>query len=157
MRHFVTLVVWLLVCTACKAVEPQKIAVNDVMMSFCTNIEQYHSFYGPHDFVAKTEYDDCTPLKVPHSISVHNGRLTIDEGEDTEAIYKINSCNFSTGKVFKDKGTQEVYTLSCSDKEGDVSTIYIVKVKDGERETSMVYVLSYDEIGLPFAITTMTE
>lgn len=154
MRHFVTMVVWLLVCTACKAVEPHKIAVNDVMMSFYTNIEQYHRFYGPGDFVAKTANDDCAQMKILHSVSVYLGKLTIDAGEDTEATYKVNSCTYAAGSVFKDKGTQEVYILSCSDDDGGLATISISKVKDGNRNQTIVCIIFYDKYGVPANVTT---
>lgn len=157
MRHFVTLVVWLLVCATCKAVEPQKIAVNDVMMSFYTNIEQNHRLYGAGDFVAKTDNDDCTPMKVLHSVSVHFGKLTIDADEDTEAIYKVNSCTYIAGSVFKDRGTQEIYTLSCSDADGGLATICISKVKDGDKRQTIVSIVSYDEYGVPFNVTTLHD
>lgn len=148
MRHFVTLVVWLLVCAACKAIEPRKIAVNDVKMSFYTDIEQNHRLYGAGDFVAKAD-DDCNPMKVLHSVSVHLGKLIIDADEDTEAIYKINSCKYVAGSVFKDRGTQDIYTLSCSDDDGELATICISKVKDGNRSQTIVSIISYDEYGVP--------
>lgn len=157
MRHFVTLVVWLLVCAACKAIEPQKIAVNNVTMSFYTDIEQNHRLYGAGDFVAKTEVGDCAPMKVFHSISVRLGKLTIDADEDTEAIYKINSCKYVAGSVFKDRGTQDIYTLSCSDDDGGLATICISKVKDGNRSQTIVSIISYDKYGVPANITTLHD
>lgn len=157
MRHFVALVVWLMVCTTCKAVEPQKIAVNGVTMSFCTKIEQTHRLYGAGDFVARTTNDDCAQMKILHSVSVHLGKLTIDAGEDTEAIYKVNFCTYIAGSVFKDRGTQEIYTLSCSDGDGGLATICISKVKDGDRSQTIASIVSFDEYGVPFNVTTLHD
>lgn len=78
MRHFISLVVVFVVCVACKAIEPHKTNVSELLMTFSTKTEQIHSFYGAGDFVANKESVGCSQMRVVHSISVRGDKLTID-------------------------------------------------------------------------------
>lgn len=102
MRRFVSLIVELLVCSACMALEPQKIAVGTLSMYFETQTEQIHSLFGAGDFVVNKDATDCDPMQVEHFISVKEGKLTIDAGTKDELSFKITSCSYEEGKVFAD-------------------------------------------------------
>ena len=66
------------------ALEPQEISVGTFSMRFETQSEQIHWLFGAGDFVVNKDAEDCDPMQVEHSISVKEGKLTIDAG--TEAI-----------------------------------------------------------------------
>lgn len=155
MRHFVTFVVVLLVCMACKAVGPQKIAISDLLMKFSTKTEQIHAFYGAGDFVTNKAPSDCDIMRVAHTISIRGNKLTIDVGTEDEITFNISSCTYSKGKVFADRGTMEVYRLSCNELDEDTpsswaSVITIQKVKDGARFKTIISIPRYDSDGVMF-------
>ena len=155
MRHFVTLVVVFMVCTACKAVEPQKIAVSELMMKFSTKIEQIHAFFGAGDFVINKEPSDCEVMRMAHSVSVQGDKLTIDRGTEDEITFNIYSCSYSKGKVFADRGTMEVYRLSCNELDDGTpsswtSIITIQEIKDGTRTKTIIAIPRYDSFGVMY-------
>lgn len=155
MRHFISLVVVFMVCMACKAVEPQKIAVSELLMKFSTKTEQIHTIYGAGDFVINKEPDGCSPMRVVHSVSIRGDKLTIDSGTEDEINFKINSCTYGKGKVFADRGTMETYRLSCNElDEGTPSSwtsiITIQEVKDGARSKTIISIPRYDSEGVMF-------
>lgn len=155
MRHFVTFVVVFMVCMACKAVEPQKIAVSELSMRFATKTEQIHSFYGAGDFVINKEPSDCEVMRVVHTISVRGNKLTIDGGTEDEIAFNISSCSYSKGKVFADRGTMEVFRFSCNELEENspsswTSIITIQKIKDGARTKTIISIPRYDSDGVMF-------
>lgn len=153
MRHFISLVVVFMVCMVCKAVEPQKIAVSELLMKFSTKIEQIHNFYSPGDFVINKNPCDCEPMKAAHSISVRGDRLSVDGGTEDELSFKVISCTYEKGKVFADRGEVETYILSCSELDDDIpsksiSNISIQKVKDGARSKTIISIPRYDSDGV---------
>ena len=87
MRRFVSFVVELLVCSACMALEPQEISVGTFSMRFETQTEQIHWLFGAGDFVVNKDAADCDPMQVEHSISVKEGKLTIDAGTELSLIH----------------------------------------------------------------------
>lgn len=160
MRRFVSLIVELLICSACMALEPQEIAVGTLSMRFETQTEQIHSLFGAGDFVVNKDAADCDPMQVEHSISVKEGKLTIDAGTEDELSFKITSCSYEDGKVFADRGSVEVYRLVCQELDDStpskwVSVITILKVKDGARTITIITIPGYDEYGVISSITTL--
>ena len=153
MRRFVSFVVELLVCSACMALEPQEIAVGTFSMRFETQTEQIHSLFGAGDFVVNKDAADCDPMQVEHSISVKEGKLTVDAGTEDELSFKITSCSYETGNVFADRGSVDVYRLVCQELDDSipskwVSVVTIQKVKDGARTKNIVTFPQYDEYGV---------
>jgi hypothetical protein len=160
MRRFVSFVVELLVCSACMALEPQEISVGTFSMRFETQTEQIHSLYGAGDFVVNKDAEDCDPMQIEHSISVKEGKLTIDAGTEGELSFKITSCSYEEGKVFVDRGAVEVYRLVCQELDENIpskwtSLITIQKVKDGARAKTIITIPQYDEYGAMFSITIL--
>ena len=162
MRHFLSFVVVFMVCLVCQAIEPQKIVVSRLSMSFSTRTEQIHAFYGAGDFVINKNTIDCTPMEIAHSISIRGEKLTIDSGTEDETIFKIATCTYNKGKVFADRGTMELYRLSCnelSDNEPSpwTSIITIQKVKDGTRSKTIITIPSYNSDGIMFQSITLQD
>lgn len=160
MRRFVSLIVELLICSACMALEPQEIAVGTLSMRFETQTEQIHSLFGAGDFVINKDAADCNPMQVAHSISVRDGKLTVDAETDDELSFKITSCSYEDGKVFADRGSVEVYRLVCQELDDStpskwVSVITIQKVKDGARTITIITIPGHDEYGVISSITTL--
>ena len=160
MRRFVSLIVELLVCSACMALEPQKIAVGTLSMYFETQTEQIHSLFGAGDFVVNKDATDCDPMQVEHFISVKEGKLTIDAGTKDELSFKITSCSYEEGKVFADRGSNEVYRLVCQELDDNItskwiSIITIQKVKDVVRAKTIITIPRYDEYGAISSITIL--
>ena len=151
MRRFVSLVIELLVCLACVALEPQEIAIDTLSMSFGTQTEQIHSLYGAGDFVINKDATDCAPMLVEHSVSVREGKLSIDAGSEDELSFKVTSCSYEVGKVFADRGDVDVYRLVCQELDDNVPSklvITIQKAKDGARTETIVTIPRYDEYGV---------
>lgn len=162
MRHLISLIVVFMVYAVCNAVEPQKISVPELLMKFSTKTEQIHSFYGAGDYVIGKEPIDCNPMRGIHSLSVKDGKLTIDSGTDDEIVFKVNSCIYSKGKVFADHGTMEVYRLSCNELDDGtpsswVSAITIQKVKDGARNKTIITIPRYDSEGVMYQTTVLQD
>lgn len=160
MRRFISFVAGLLVCSACVALEPQKIAVSELSMSFDTKTEQIHSLYGAGDFVINKDAIDCNPMQVGHSISVKAGKLTVDAGTEDELSFKITSCSYETGNVFADRGSVDVYRLVCQELDDSIpskwiSVVTIQKVKDGAKTKIIVTIPQYDEYGVISSILIM--
>ena len=160
MRRFVSLIVKLLVSSACMALEPQEITVGTFSMRFETQTEQIHSLFGAGDFVVNKDSTDCDPMQVEHSISVKEGKLTIDAGTEDELSFKITSCSYEEGKVFADRGSNEVYRLVCQELDDNnpskwISIITIQKVKDGVRAKTIITIPRYDEYGVISSITIL--
>lgn len=160
MRRFVSLIVELLICSACMALEPQEIAVGTLSMRFETQTEQIHSLFGAGDFVINKDAADCNPMQVAHSISVRDGKLTVDADTEDELSFMITSCSYEVGKVFADRGAVDVYRLSCQELDDStpskwVSVITIQKVKDGARTITIITIPGYDEYGAISSITTL--
>lgn len=160
MRRFVSLIVELLVCSACMALEPQEIAVGTFTMCFETQTEQIHSLFGAGDFVVNKDAADCDPMQVEHSISVKEGKLTVDVGTEDELSFKITSCSYEEGKVFADRGSNEVYRLVCQELDDNIpskwiSIITIQKVKDGVKAKTIITIPRYDEYGVISSITIL--
>lgn len=160
MRRVVSFVVELLVCSACMALEPREIAVGTFSMRFETQTEQIHWLFGAGDFVVNKDAADCDPMQVEHSISVKDGKLTVDADTDDELSFKITSCSYEDGKVFADRGSVEVYRLVCQELDDStpskwVSVITIQKVKDGARTKTIITIPGYDEYGVISSITTL--
>lgn len=160
MRRFVSLIVELLVCSACMALKPQEIAVGTLSMCFETQTEQIHSLFGAGDFVVNKNATDCDPMQVEHSISVKKGKLTIDAGTEDELSFKITSCSYEEGKVFADRGSNEVYRLVCQELDDNIpskwiSIITIQEVKDGVRAKTIITIPRYDEYGAISSITIL--
>ncbi len=151
MRRLLSLVVELLVCLTCVALEPQEIAIDTLSMSFGTQTEQIHSLYGAGDFVINKDATDCAPMLVEHSVSVREGKLSVDAGFEDELSFKITSCSYEAGKVFADRGNVDVYRLVCQELDDNVPSklvITIQKVKDGARTETIVTIPRYDEYGV---------
>ena len=151
MRRFVSFVIELLVCLACVALEPQEIAIDTLSMSFGTQTEQIHSLYGAGDFVINKDATDCAPMLVEHSVSVREGKLSIDAGSEDELSFKVTSCSYEVGKVFADRGDVDVYRLVCQELDDNVPSklvITIQKAKDGARTETIVTIPRYDEYGV---------
>lgn len=151
MRRLLSLVIELLVCLACVALEPQKIAIDTLSMSFGTQTEQIHSLYGAGDFVINKDATDCAPMLVEHSVSVREGKLSIDAGSEDELSFKVTSCSYEVGKVFADRGDVDVYRLVCQELDDNVPSklvITIQKAKDGARTETIVTIPRYDEYGV---------
>lgn len=160
MRRLLSLVIELLVCLACVALEPQEIAIDTLSMSFGTQTEQIHSLYGAGDFVINKDATDCAPMLVEHSVSVREGKLSIDAGSEDELSFKVTSCSYEEGKVFADRGAVEVYRLVCQELDENIpskwtSLITIQKVKDGARAKTIITIPRYDEYGAIFSITIL--
>ena len=158
MRRFVSFVVELLVCSACMALEPQEITVGTFSIRFKTQTEQIHFLFGAGDFVVNKDAADCDPMQVEHSISVKEGKLTVDAGTEYELSFKITSCSYEEGKVFADRGTIEVYRLVCQELDENIpskwsSVITIQKVKDGARAKTIITIPKYDEYGVIYSIS----
>lgn len=151
MRRLLSLVIELLVCLACVALEPQEIAIDTLSMSFGTQTEQIHSLYGAGDFVINKDATDCAPMLVEHSVSVREGKLSIDAGSEDELSFKVTSCSYEVGKVFADRGDVDVYRLVCQELDDNVPSklvITIQKAKDGARTETIVTIPRYDEYGV---------
>lgn len=151
MRRLLSLVIELLVCLACVALEPQEIAIDTLTMSFGTQTEQIHSLYGAGDFVINKDATDCAPMLVEHSVSVREGKLSIDAGSEDELSFKVTSCSYEVGKVFADRGDVDVYRLVCQELDDNVPSklvITIQKAKDGARTETIVTIPRYDEYGV---------
>ena len=162
MKRLISLVVVLLVILACKAGEPQKFEVSKLLMKFNTKTEQTHSFYGAGDFIINQSTIDCTPMKISRLISIQGDRLTIDGGTEYETIFKIATCTYDKGKVFVDRGTMELYHLSCNELiENELSPwtsiITIQKVKDGTRCKTIITIPSYDKDGVMCQCTILQD
>lgn len=160
MRRLISLVVELLVCSACMALEPQEITVGTLSMSFGTQTEQIHSLYGAGIFVINKDATDCDPMQVEHSVSVREGKLIVDAGSEDELSFKVTSCSYEEGKVFADRGTIGVYRLVCQELDDNVpskwsSVITIQKAKDGARTETIVTIPRYDEYGVISSITIL--
>lgn len=160
MRRLISLVVELLICSVCVALEPQEISVSTLSMGFETQTEQIHWLYEAGDFIVNKDAADCDPMQVEHSISVKEGKLTIDAGTEDELSFKITSCSYEEGKVFADRGAVEVYRLVCQELDENIpskwtSLITIQKVKDGARAKTIITIPRYDEYGVIFSITTL--
>lgn len=160
MRRFASLVVELLICSACMALEPQEIAVGTLSMRFETQTEQIHWLFGAGDFVINKDAVNCNPMQVAHSISVKEGKLTVDAETDDGFSFKITSCSYEDGKVFADRGAVEVYRLVCQELDENIpsrwiSIITIQKVKDGARTKTIITIPRYDEYGVISSITIL--
>ena len=160
MRRFVSFVVELLVCSACMALEPQEITVGTFSIRFKTQTEQIHFLFGAGDFVVNKDAADCDPIQVEHPISVKEGKLKIDAGTEDEHSFKITSCSYAKGKVFADRGSNEVYRLVCQELDDNIpskwiSIITIQKVKDGVRAKTITTIPRYDEYGAISSITIL--
>lgn len=160
MRRFVSLIVELLICSVCMALEPQEIAVGTLSMRFETQTEQIHWLYGAGDFIINKDAVDCNPIQIAHSISVENGKLMVDAETEDELSFMITSCSYEEGKVFADRGAVDVYRLSCQELDDSTpskwaSVITIQKVKDGARVKTIITIPRYDEYGVIFSITTL--
>lgn len=160
MRRLISLVVELLICSVCVALEPQEISVSTLSMGFETQTEQIHWLYEAGDFIVNKDAADCDPMQVEHSISVKEGKLTIDAGTEDELSFKITSCSYEEGKVFAGRGAVEVYRLVCQELDENIpskwtSLITIQKVKDGARAKTIITIPRYDEYGVIFSITTL--
>ena len=160
MRRFVSFVVELLVCSASMALEPQKISVGAFSMRFETQTEQIHWIFGAGNFVVNKDAADCDAMQVEHSISVKEGKLTVDADTEDELCFKITSCSYEEGKVFADRGSNEVYRLVCQELDDNIpskwiSIITIQKVKDGARAKTIITIPRYDEYGVISSITIL--
>lgn len=158
MKRFVSFVVVFMVCVVCLALEPKEIAISALSMSFKTKTEQTHWLYGAGDFIINEDAVDCKPLPVAHSVSISDGKLTVDAGTEYELSFKITSCSYEGGKVFADRGTVEVYRLVCQELDENTpskwsSVITIQKVKDGARTKTIVTIPRYDEYGVIYSIS----
>ena len=69
------------------ALEPKEIAVGTFPMCFETQTQQTHTLFGAGDFVVNKDAADCDPLQVEHSLSVKQGKLTIDAGTEDELSF----------------------------------------------------------------------
>lgn len=155
MRRLISLMVVFMVCVSFKAVEPQEITISGLLMDFTTKTEQIHSFYGAGDFVINKTSPDCDEMRMAHSVSVHGGKLIVDEGTEEEIDFKITSCTYSKGKVFADRGTMEVYRLICNELDGNTSSLWtssitIQKVKDEGRSKTIISIPRYDSDGVMY-------
>lgn len=162
MRRFCSFMVVFMVCAVVKAVEPLKINLPEFKMSFQTTTEHIHWLYGAGDFLINGEPLDCGAMKVTHKIVVENGKFFVDKGTDDELSFNISSCTNTQGKVFKDRGTVDVFLLSCCEiSDGTpstfVSTISIQKVKDGKRVKTIVYIPIYGEYGVLSQCIVLTD
>ena len=160
MIRFVSFVVELLVCSACMALEPQEISVGAFSMRFETQTEQIHWIFGAGNFVVNKDAADCDAMQVEHSISVKEGKLTVDADTEDELCFKITSCSYEEGKVFADRGSNEVYRLVCQELDDNIpskwiSIITIQKVKDGARAKTIITIPRYDEYGVISSITIL--
>lgn len=160
MRRLIALVVELLVCSACVALESLEIAVDTLSMNFGTQTEQIHWLYGAGDFVINRNATDCEPMQVEHSISVKEGKLAVDAGTEDELSFRITSCIYEEGKVFADRGSVNVYRIVCQELYDNipskwVSIITIQIIKDEARTKTIITIPRYDEFGVISSITIL--
>lgn len=162
MRRLISLMVVFMVCATCKPVEHQEIEVSELSMLLGTKTEQIHHFYGAGDFVANTDPIDCGEMKIHHSVRIKGGKLTVDGSTKDEIVFQINSCIYSKGKVFSDKGSVEVYNLSCNELTGIgqspwTSVITIQKVTNGAKHKIIISIPEYANDGVMIKNTILKD
>lgn len=157
MGRFISSIVVFIVCIVCKAVEPQKMNIDKLSMEIKTYSEISHFLYGSADYITNSDPSECDNIQNHHSIVITGENLIIDDSEK----YKITSCTYCSGAVFKDKGTEEVYSINCTktDDEGFQSQkqITVIRVRDGYRKKTIIHFISYDEKMAPFMVETWTD
>lgn len=92
MRHFISLVVVLLVSITCKGLERKVIAVSNLSMVVKTTTEQTHWLYGAADFVSKHEDRmdcDANTLWLDNVFTVANGFFTKTKVESSRRSTRL--------------------------------------------------------------------
>ena len=165
MKHFISLVVALLVCATCSGLERKEIAVSNLSMVVKTTTEQTHWLYGAADFVTKNDDRmDCdgSTMDVGKTFTISNQVLYIDKGTDDEGSFKIVSCTFIKSKVFADAGLSETYRFVVKPiDDGKVSQfttfITIEKVTNAGKMKTIVTIPSIDEDGRLYSVAVYTK
>lgn len=165
MKHFISLVVVLLVCATCRGLERKEIAVSNLSMVVKTTTEQTHWLYGAGEFVTnKDDRLDCDASTMDESrtFTISNRTLYIDKGSDDEQKFQIVSCILTRGNVFKDAGVSETHRFVVKPIDGGrVSTystfITIEKVTNAGKTKTIVTVPAIDVDGRLYSVTVYTK
>lgn len=166
MKHFISLVVvLLLVCATCRGLERKEIAVSNLSMVVKTTTEQTHWMYGSGDFVTnKDDRLDCdaSTMDEGRTFTISNGALYIDKGTDDEEKFKIVSCTYTKGNVFKDAGLSETHRFVVKPIDGGKVSPYstfitIEKVTNAGKTKTIVTVPVVDVDGRLYSVTVYTK
>ena len=166
MKHFISLVVvLLLVCATCRGLERKEIAVSNLSMVVKTTTEQTHWMYGAGDFVTnKDDRLDCdaSTMDEGRTFTISNGALYIDKGTDDEEKFKIVSCTYTKGNVFKDAGLSETHRFVVKPIDGGKVSPYstfitIEKVTNAGKTKTIVTVPVVDVDGRLYSVTVYTK
>lgn len=165
MKHFISLVVVLLVCATCRGLERKEIAVSNLSMVVKTTTEQTHWMYGAGDFVTnKDDRLDCdaSTMDEGRTFTISNGALYIDKGTDDEEKFKIVSCTYTKGNVFKDAGLSETHRFVVKPIDGGKVSPYstfitIEKVTNAGKTKTIVTVPVVDVDGRLYSVTVYTK
>ena len=165
MKHLISLVVVLLVCTTCKGLEREEITVSNLSMVVKTTTEQTHWLYGAGDFVTnKDDKLDCDASTMDESrtFTISNRALYIDKGTDDEQKFQIVSCTYTKGNVFKDAGVSETHRFVVKPiDDGKVSPystfITIEKDTNAGKTKTIVTVPAIDGDGRLYSVTVYTN
>ena len=165
MKHFISLLVVLLVCATCRGLERKEIAVSNLSMVVKTTTEQTHWMYGAGDFVTnKDDRLDCdaSTMDEGRTFTISNGALYIDKGTDDEEKFKIVSCTYTKGNVFKDAGLSETHRFVVKPIDGGKVSPYstfitIEKVTNAGKTKTIVTVPVVDVDGRLYSVTVYTK
>lgn len=163
MRHFISLIVVLLVSITCKGLERKEIAVSNLSMVVKTTTEQTHWLYGAADFVSKHEDRmdcDANTLWNDNTITVLNGTLFLNKGSEDEQKFKIVSCTYTKDKVFADAGVSETHRFMVYPINDGVSKlltfITIEKVSNAGKVRTIVTIPAIDVDGRLLSVNIYT-
>ena len=163
MRHFISLIVVLLVSITCKGLERKEIAVSNLSMVVKTTTEQTHWLYGAADFVSKHEDRmdcDANTLWNDNTITVLNGTLFLNKGSEDEQKFKIVSCTYTKDKVFEDAGVSETHRFMVNPINDGVSKlltfITIEKVSNAGKVRTIVTIPAIDVDGRLLSVNIYT-
>lgn len=163
MRHFIPLIVVLLVSITCKGLERKEIAVSNLSMVVKTTTEQTHWLYGAADFVSKHEDRmdcDANTLWNDNTITVLNGALFLNKGSEDEQKFKIVSCTYTKDKVFADAGVSETHRFMVNPINDGVSKlltfITIEKVSNAGKVRTIVTIPAIDVDGRLLSVNIYT-
>lgn len=163
MRHFISLIVVLLVSITCKGLERKEIAVSNLSMVVKTTTEQTHWLYGAADFVSKHEDRmdcDANTLWNDNTITVLNGTLFLNKGSEDEQKFKIVSCTYTKDKVFADAGVSETHRFMVNPINDGVSKlltfITIEKVSNAGKVRTIVTIPAIDVDGRLLSVNIYT-
>lgn len=165
MKHLISLMVVLLVSTACKGLEHEEIAVSTLSMVVKTTTEQTHRLYGAADFVMKNDDKmdcDANTLWNDNTFTISNETLHINKGTDDEQKFHIVSCTHTKENVFKDAGVSETHRFVVKPIDGGKVSPYstfitIEKVTNAGKTKTIVTVPAIDVDGRLSSVTVYTK